>query len=234
MGNGVKRGQVRGVGRRACDRSVSHSQHRRMRSRPPRSARWTDQGRPPRPRPSWPPRRQTAMSTRASKRQTQRINWTRKARAGGSAGKRWQRRACLSTSEARKSSLRGGQACIFCKRSHMTCDDARPCHRWSVAARSPCRPWPWELTHPAQHQARDRPPLYRRDRSDVQARARQRPAPAVVPQRTTDGRYTHERASAPGPEFVAAGRALCQPRHLYTFARLLSKVVSKLTTDQWR
>ena len=54
-------------------------------------------------------------------------------------------------------------ACLYCRRSHMTCDEGRPCQRW-------CESLAFSLlvgdTHPlntgGQHQARDWPPLSRR------------------------------------------------------------------------
>ena len=83
-------------------------------------------------------------------------------------------------------------ACLYCRRSHMTCDEGRPCQRWyesfpfrspftpallpRLASRLPLLPLPLPLPRtpsPAvrlaprppctvQHQARDRPPLPRR------------------------------------------------------------------------
>jgi hypothetical protein len=35
-------------------------------------------------------------------------------------------------------------ACLYCRRSHMTCDEGRPCQRWSVYA--PCEGREKELT----------------------------------------------------------------------------------------
>ena len=83
-------------------------------------------------------------------------------------------------------------ACLYCRRSHMTCDEGRPCQRWCafllLSPRAPFRPAPSprpsqtespRLTCPSpvfslpsspvlrshsrrQHQARNRPPLPRR------------------------------------------------------------------------
>ena len=54
-------------------------------------------------------------------------------------------------------------ACLYCRRSHMTCDEGRPCQRWCESLPLPldCRD-----SSRGQHKARDRPPLPRRTEND--------------------------------------------------------------------
>ena len=53
-------------------------------------------------------------------------------------------------------------ACLYCRRSHMTCDEGRPCQRWCGSHNLLLPIGTSPVLTPPQHQARDRPPLSRR------------------------------------------------------------------------
>lgn len=53
-------------------------------------------------------------------------------------------------------------ACLYCRRSHMTCDEGRPCQRWCESSRSSPVQYRRRAERRGQHKARDRAPLPRR------------------------------------------------------------------------
>ena len=56
-------------------------------------------------------------------------------------------------------------ACLYCRRSHMTCDEGRPCQRWYESARSP--PLSPSLPHSHPFSPRSAPPFRTRDLTSV-------------------------------------------------------------------
>ena len=89
-------------------------------------------------------------------------------------------------------------ACLYCRRSHMTCDEGRPCQRWyavvfpppslsrtgSACARRPCALHIalLNLRCSVQYQARDRPPVPRRAAFDAQGQRLSVKHPRTRPQ----------------------------------------------------